>query len=302
RNNIAPRTYAPVVRRDGADVIIQSMRWGVVPHFQKFDDGSLKTINARGEHLTDGTSSLWNSLKGKKRALVPVHGYFEWLKAGNDKVPHFTRYKEEKVMMLAGLWDVVHLEDSKEPLYTFTIVTTSSSKQLSFLHDRMPVVLSSKEDIELWLNSEEWSKEVSRLITPSTVSFECYAVPKEVGKVGTDSPSFVLPISKRKDGIDALFSKQREKAKKRPTPASETSPNPSPTVREGKRKAVEKNDNETKTSTKLASSSSSVSALARDPENVNLLDPGLDDSSSDIVEIPNPSPPPKKKAKINRGR
>lgn len=33
-------------------------------------------------------------------------------------------------------------------------------------------------------------------------------MPKEVGKVGTESPSFIEPVAKRKDGIEAMFSKQ----------------------------------------------------------------------------------------------
>jgi hypothetical protein len=37
-----------------------------------------------------------------------------------------------------------------------------------------------------------------------------FQVPKEVGRVGTESPSFVEPITSRKDGIQALFSKQRQ--------------------------------------------------------------------------------------------
>jgi hypothetical protein len=34
-----------------------------------------------------------------------------------------------------------------------------------------------------------------------------YAVPQEVGKVGTESASFVHPVAERKDGIDAFFKK-----------------------------------------------------------------------------------------------
>lgn len=40
-----------------------------------------------------------------------------------------------------------------------------------------------------------------------------YAVPKEVGKVGTNDPSFVQPVAERKDGIAAMFKKQQEKEK-----------------------------------------------------------------------------------------
>lgn len=33
-------------------------------------------------------------------------------------------------------------------------------------------------------------------------------MPKEVGKVGSESPSFIEPVAERKDGIEAMFSKQ----------------------------------------------------------------------------------------------
>jgi len=38
--------------------------------------------------------------------------------------------------------------------------------------------------------------------------FGSYPVPKEVGKVGAEDPSFILPVSQRKDGIAAMFKKQ----------------------------------------------------------------------------------------------
>ena len=39
----------------------------------------------------------------------------------------------------------------------------------------------------------------------------CYAVPKEVGKIGRESSTFIEPVSKRKDGIEAMFAKQKQK-------------------------------------------------------------------------------------------
>ena len=44
-----------------------------------------------------------------------------------------------------------------------------------------------------------------------------YAVPQEVGRVGVESPTFIEPVEKRKDGIEALFSRQTAKGT---TPAS----------------------------------------------------------------------------------
>ncbi len=35
-----------------------------------------------------------------------------------------------------------------------------------------------------------------------------YAVPQQVGRVGVESPTFIEPVEKRKDGIEALFTRQ----------------------------------------------------------------------------------------------
>lgn len=43
-----------------------------------------------------------------------------------------------------------------------------------------------------------------------------YAVPKEVGKIGTNDPSFIQPVSQRKDGIAAMFNRQNATAKPNP--------------------------------------------------------------------------------------
>ncbi len=53
--------------------------------------------------------------------------------------------------------------------------------------------------------------------------FQSYAVPKEVGKIGTDSPTFVEPIAERKDGIQAMFAKQTLKDT-RTTSSAKSSP------------------------------------------------------------------------------
>jgi len=42
-------------------------------------------------------------------------------------------------------------------------------------------------------------------------------VPKEVGKVGTNSPTYIEPVSERKDGIASFFKKQEEKIQKGPS-------------------------------------------------------------------------------------
>jgi hypothetical protein len=101
-------------------------------------------------------------------------------------------------------------------LWTFTIVTTVAASEFAWLHDRQPVILTDAADINLWLDtsSESWSSTLNRLLNPPNNAgslLECYAVPKEVGKVGAESPTFIRPVSKRPDGIEALFAKQTAK-------------------------------------------------------------------------------------------
>ncbi|KAH8112111.1 hypothetical protein DFH11DRAFT_1609783 [Phellopilus nigrolimitatus] len=235
RFNVAPRSRSLVIRSrnrydDGHDAVdddkqdkqdtpkhrgkavMHTMKWGLIPHWSKHEDTTLNTINAKGENLVEG-GGMYTSIKGKKRCAVVCQGYYEWLKKGKDKLPHFTKHKDGKLLLLAGLYDSVTLEGSTETLWTFTIVTTNASKQFTWLHDRMPVVLSSQTQLNTWLDtsSQAWTPRIAKLVRPYSDParpLECYAVPTDVGKVTAESPTFVEPVAQRKDGIQAMFAKQ----------------------------------------------------------------------------------------------
>jgi len=189
------------------------MKWGLIPHWSKFEDKTLSTTNARSENLVEGAAGMWRSLKGR-RCAVMCQGYYEWQTKGKDKLPHLTKHKSHKVMLLAGLWDVVTLEGETEPTYTFTIVTTDACESFRWLHDRQPVILHNQSDLNDWLNTSiRWSKRLEKIAEPySGPELECYRVPNEVGRVGTESPAYLKPINERKDGIEMMFGKQRQKA------------------------------------------------------------------------------------------
>ncbi len=92
------------------------------------------------------------------------------------------------------------------------------NKQLKFLHDRMPVIFENgSDDIWKWLdpNRTEWTKELQSLLRPYEGELECYPVSKEVGKVGNNSPSFIVPIdsSENKNNIANFFGSQKKMAK-----------------------------------------------------------------------------------------
>ncbi|EUC50015.1 hypothetical protein COCMIDRAFT_83092 [Bipolaris oryzae ATCC 44560] len=236
--NFAPGYHGLVYRAEGSEAVhghetspsgendhqykLQSMQWGLVPFWTKRnpDYGSkMKTINCRDDSLVEDRG-IWATMKKKKRCIVVAQGFYEWLKksGSKDKIPHFTKRKDGQLMCFAGLWDCVQFEGSSEKLFTYTIITTESNKQLRFLHDRMPVILENGSDaIRIWLDPTrtEWSKDLQSLLQPFRGDLECYPVSKDVGKVGNNSPSFLMPINsaENKNNIANFFGNQRAAAK-----------------------------------------------------------------------------------------
>jgi hypothetical protein len=134
---------------------------------------------------------------------------------------------------------------SEERNYTYTIITTSSNKQLNFLHDRMPVILENgSEEIRTWLDPKRstWSKDLQTLLKPFLGELEIYPVSKEVGKVGNNSPNFIIPVAstENKSNIANFFAKGASKGDSKSTmsaksteehvpKAEDTKPEPSAT-------------------------------------------------------------------------
>jgi len=158
-------------------------------------------------------------MKQRKRCIVVAEGFYEWLKknGGKDKIPHYTKRKDGELMCFAGLYDCVKYEGSEENLCTYTVITTDSNKQLSFLHDRMPVILEPGSDaMKAWLDPDRvgWDKELQSILKPFTGELECYPVDKSVGKVGNNNPNFVVPVDSKenKKNIANFFGNQQKKA------------------------------------------------------------------------------------------
>jgi hypothetical protein len=85
-----------------------------------------------------------------------------------------------------------------------------------------------------------------------------YAVPKEVGKVSVQSPTFIEPVQKRKDGIEAMFSRQAKAAQQQQKSTSRDTP----PAGSGKRKRESTAPIEEKEEEKVKEAGVSVSTTA----------------------------------------
>lgn len=209
----------------GTSYKLQTATWGLIPFWTKRApdySSKMKTINCRSDSLIENRG-MWNTMKQRKRCIVVAEGFYEWLKknGGKDRIPHFTKRKDGQLMCFAGLWDCVRYEgtpETEEGLWTYTIITTESNKQLSFLHDRMPVILEpGSEAMRAWLDPSRvgWDSELQGMLKPFQGELECYPVDKGVGKVGNNSPQFVVPVDSKENpkNIANFFGRQKDTAK-----------------------------------------------------------------------------------------
>ena len=80
----------------------------------------------------------------------------------------------------------------------------------------MPVILDhASENMKTWLDPQryEWSKGLQDCLKPFDGELECYPVSKEVGKVGNNSPTFIIPITSKenKNNIANFFANSKAK-------------------------------------------------------------------------------------------
>lgn len=153
RYNIAPTqdcvVIAPVaVGRLGGGRELRLMRWGLIPAWAKDAAIGNKLINARSETAAEKPS--FRSAFKTRRCLVPADGYYEWQAAPEGKLPWLIRAKDGAPLAFAGLYE--HWRPAGgEPIESFTILTCAAHPELAWLHERMPVILTSA-GAERWLD------------------------------------------------------------------------------------------------------------------------------------------------------
>ncbi|CAE6480852.1 unnamed protein product, partial [Rhizoctonia solani] len=220
RYNVAPQTNVPVIMREPngqgqQDLVVRSMRWGIQARWCDPNTFSFKNpINARSEVVLEGSAAIWRSVRGAKHCIVVCDGYYEWLKKGSSKTPHYVKHPQGHLLLLAGFYEIVKGTDPPRTTYTCTILTTEANAQLAFLHDRMPVILSGEQVLQ-WLDVEKgWRPEVLEgLRKPYGDKLVCYEVSSGIGKVGNEDPSFIEPL-KKNGGIEAMMGRIGQKSKR----------------------------------------------------------------------------------------
>jgi putative SOS response-associated peptidase YedK len=192
RYNVAPTDPAAVVVQREDRRAIVTYRWGLQPAWAPPRQGS-KAFNARAETLA--TSGLFRDAFRRRRCLVPVDGFYEWLRDGTRRQPLLIHDPSGDPLVLAGLWTGRRDEETGEWLRTFTIVTTRPNDFMAGIHDRMPVVLP-RDRWAAWLDPTPRDPgELRALLEPDdSIPLAAYPVPPLVNNVRNDGPELVRPL------------------------------------------------------------------------------------------------------------
>jgi len=190
--NVAPTSEASVVvQREDRRAVVR-YRWGLVPSWAKDPNEGSRAFNARAETLA--TSPLFRDAFRRRRCLVPVDGFYEWLRDGKVRLPMRIHDPADGVLALAGLWTGRKNDETGEWLRTFTIVTTRPTEFMSSIHDRMPVVIPP-DAWATWLDpTPREPGELRALLEPrEDVVLAAYPVATLVNNVRNDGPELLLP-------------------------------------------------------------------------------------------------------------
>lgn len=193
RYNIAPTQQAYVVSND-APHKLQKLQWGLIPHWSHSGMNVGNLINARMEGIEEKPS--FREPIQRKRCIVPADSFYEWRKApGGKKIPYRIFRKNGELLFFAGIWD--EWNPGGETKRTFSIITSPPNREMSSLHDRMPVILENAEAREKWLENISLAEVLAMLKPAADGLLEMFQVSGEVNSVANEGPKLHEQVAKQ---------------------------------------------------------------------------------------------------------
>ena len=194
--NVAPQTFQPIVRlnSDTGEREIVMMRWGLIPAWSRNAKIGYSTINAKAE--TVATTPAFREAFKSRRCLIPADAFYEWQKIdAKTKQPFAIGMKDGSPYAFAGLWERWRDPASKEPLETFTVITTDANELLEAMHDRMPVILAPK-DYDRWLQPGDPARPPTDLLRAFPADqMIAWKVDRKVGNVRNDDSGCIASLA-----------------------------------------------------------------------------------------------------------
>jgi putative SOS response-associated peptidase YedK len=193
--NVAPTHVVPILRVIGSEVVVDVMRWGLIPIWAKDASIGAKMINARSETITEKPS--FKGLVPGHRCIIPMNGFYEWNRDNpKTKIPYFVTRTDGRLMLGAGIWSDSPIVDEAR---TFALITRDSVDDLSAVHDRSPVEFTAQDAVE-WMSASQAPLE---LFAPQQQPrFHTLQVSTRVNAVRNNDSGLIEPAATEEDSGD----------------------------------------------------------------------------------------------------
>lgn len=127
---VFPSDTVPVIAGNKSLVpSVFAMKWGYTMPNKKL------IINARSESAHQ--RALFADGMERRRCVIPASRYFEWQESSGGKIKHGIFPNGMKMFYMAGIYRF----ENDRPV--FSILTKDANREIRFIHERMPVVLTS---------------------------------------------------------------------------------------------------------------------------------------------------------------
>nr|WP_085852318.1 SOS response-associated peptidase family protein [Palleronia marisminoris] len=153
---VYPDQGAPIARVSGADIVLQSARWGM-PSPKQYHSKS--GIDRGVTNIRNTASPHWRRWLGPEhRCLVPLTAFAEPLGRGRGNV--WFRFPQDVTPMFAGIWveswtSLRKLKDGETTDNLFAFLTTEPNAEVAEIHPKaMPAILTEPDEREIWLHAE----------------------------------------------------------------------------------------------------------------------------------------------------
>ena len=207
---------------------IQRMTWGIYRGLRPRDESTRaratyeRAYNARGETLKE--LALFRSAR---RCATLANGFFEWrdesIGGGKTiKQPYYVTRADGEPLVIASVCvdEIASGSGSgKRACETSMCTTSTTSTALEWLHDRMPVLLTSDEDIKRWCLTSNGDDGWERCIKPCEDGYLVWhPVTTKVNRADYRASDAVKPTKRAAEqnvgSIAALFAAAAPPAKK----------------------------------------------------------------------------------------
>ena len=176
--NVAPTHQIPAIVTQDDQTLMAAFTWGLVPTWAKDPAIGSRMINARSETAAEKPS--FRSALVKRRCIVPADGWYEWQGSPGKKTPFYFSAVTGEVLGLAGIYESWKQPDG-QLLWSAAILTQEARADFSYIHDRMPVLLT-QEMQDVWISAAA-SPLNDALAVAASVDIQAWEVSSAVGNV-----------------------------------------------------------------------------------------------------------------------